>query len=149
MGNFIVLIVSFLFAACLYLQMATASIYEGYQPGINVVKIFNPLLILLVMYLTVRFKPDWLGGKVITVAYGFRLPAIVISLTSLVIALVMLSSVSSHPINTLGPESTRALKNTLLKSLTQPRFSNRSLVFAVLVFIFSGLYAWVVGKLSR
>lgn len=128
-----------LYGVMLYFRVATASLHDNYQPGIEVLQTW--------------ISPGFLLGVVLGIAALFRSvdsirTAVRSSLAALIICALMFGFVVVHSGNSntwVFPQD-RTLKGTIHTALFRPSFSNRSITTII---ISAGVAFFWLGASSR
>lgn len=115
----LVAIVALLYGMTLYFRAATASLHDGYQPGIEALRLYaSPGLLLGVLTVLAVISRSAFPART----------AVHACLAALVVCALMLGVVSSHPGNRdtwVFPQQ-RSLESTVHTALFTPNFSGRS-----------------------
>ena len=135
----VVAMTALLYSAMLYFRVATASLHDNYQLGIEVLQIW--------------ISPGFLLGVVLGVTALFRSvdsirTAVRSSLAALIICALMFGFVVAHSGNSntwVFPQD-RNLKDTIHTALFRPNFSNRSITTII---VSAGVAFFWLGASSR
>lgn len=128
------------YAAAVYFWAATASLYDSYQPGID---LLHRLII-----------PGFLIGGIFLIASLtkshsiVRLTVLLSSAAVVICTLLLVVVVGSTPSTDPAPDD-HSLKSTIEFALSRPSFSNRSVVVVFESGAFAGLVLFGSLRLSR